>query len=239
MGANPKGSDSFLARKLADLEKHEVPSAQDFTNSWVRRGSVMSRDGDAMGGGFRAAAHQKVLGVAAHGTAVGDALRWLESLARQSAAHLRRIDPKGTSGVQTGGSTIFIGHGHAAAWRELKDFLRDRLEVPVSEYNTVSAAGVATAERLKELLDNAKFAFLIMTGEDEQADGAVRARQNVIQEIGLFQGRLGFGKAIILLEEGCAEFSNMAGLGVIPFPRGQLAAGFEEIRRVLEREGII
>ena len=62
---------------------------------------------------------------------------------------------------------------------------------------------------------------------------------NVVHEAGLFQGRLGFTKAIILLQEGCEEFSNIEGLGQIRFPKGNIQAVFEEIRRVLEREGLI
>jgi predicted nucleotide-binding protein len=38
-----------------------------------------------------------------------------------------------------------------------------------------------------------------MTAEDEQADGNHHARMNVIHEVGLFQGRLGFERAIVLL----------------------------------------
>jgi Predicted nucleotide-binding protein containing TIR-like domain len=70
---------------------------------------------------------------------------------------------------------------------------------------------------LAQLLDAAAFAFLIMTAEDERADGKLNARLNVVHEIGLFQGRRGFNRAIILLEEGCEEFSNIHGLGHIPF----------------------
>ena len=62
---------------------------------------------------------------------------------------------------------------------------------------------------------------------------------NVVHEAGLFQGRLGFEKAIILLEQGCEEFSNIHGLGQIRFQRGFIKSAFEEIRRVLEREAII
>ena len=62
---------------------------------------------------------------------------------------------------------------------------------------------------------------------------------NVVHEAGLFQGRLGFTKAIVLLEEGCEEFSNIQGLGQIRFPKGNIAAAFEEIRRVLEREDLL
>jgi predicted nucleotide-binding protein len=46
------------------------------------------------------------------------------------------------------------------------------------------------------------------------------ARMNMIHEVGLYQGRLGFTRAIVMLEEGCNESSNTAGLGQIRFPRG-------------------
>ena len=134
---------------------------------------------------------------------------------------------------------IFIGHGHSLVWLLLKDFIKDTLKLPYEEFNRVSAAGEFTGDRLKKMLDESCMAFLIMTGEDEQTDGSLHARENVIHEAGLFQGRLGFNRAIILLEDGCQEFSNIHGLGHIPFPKGNIKAAFEEIRRVLKRESII
>lgn len=134
---------------------------------------------------------------------------------------------------------IFIGHGHSLVWRELKDFIEGTLGLPYEEFNRVSTAGQFTGNRLKEMLDESRMAFLIMTGEDEQADGSLHARENVIHEAGLFQGRLGFERAIILLEEGCQDFSNIHGLIHIPFPKGKIGAAFEEIRRVLQRESIL
>lgn len=137
------------------------------------------------------------------------------------------------------GTKIFIGHGRASAWRELKDFIHDRLGLPWDEFNRVPVAGVANIARLSEMLDDAAIALLVMTAEDELADGAVQARTNVVHEAGLFQGRLGFTKAIVLLEEGCNEFSNIHGLGQIRFPKGNIGAKFEEVRRVLEREALV
>ena len=89
------------------------------------------------------------------------------------------------------------------------------------------------------MLDSASFAFLVMTGEDEQLDGELRPRENVVHESGLFQGRLGFRRAIVLLEDGCEKFSNNAGLGHINFPKGNIRAAFEDVRKVLQREGIL
>jgi len=137
------------------------------------------------------------------------------------------------------GERIFIGHGRSLVWLQLKDFLFDRLNLKCDEFNRESVAGIATSERLKLMLDQAAFAFLVMTGEDKHADSSVHARENVIHEIGLFQGRLGMHKAIVLIEDGCAEFSNISGLTYLPFPKGHIGATFEDIRRVLERENTI
>jgi predicted nucleotide-binding protein len=87
-------------------------------------------------------------------------------------------------------------------WRELKDFVHDRLHLEWDEFNRVSPAGITTAARLLKMLDDAGFAFLVLTGEDELKEGQLQARMNVVHEAGLFQGRLGFEKAIVLLEEG-------------------------------------
>ena len=134
---------------------------------------------------------------------------------------------------------IFIGHGGSDIWKVLRDFVVDTLELEYEEFNRVSAAGEFTGNRLEEMLNKSCMAFLIMTGEDEQADGSLHARENVIHEVGLFQGRLGFKRAIILLEEGCQEFSNIHGLGQIRFPKGDMRAAFEGILKVLKRESIM
>jgi len=42
-----------------------------------------------------------------------------------------------------------------------------------------------------------------LTAEDEIAEGAQQAHMGVIHEVGLFLGRLGFNKAIVVLEENC------------------------------------
>jgi hypothetical protein len=137
------------------------------------------------------------------------------------------------------GRRVFIGHGHSPLWRELKDFIADRLGLPWDEFNREEVAGYTTSERLQTMLSQAAFAFLIMTAEEEHRDATVHARPNVIHEIGLFQGRLGLQRAIVLLEDGCSEFSNIRGLTYIGFPQGDISARFDNIRRVLEREKLI
>jgi len=139
----------------------------------------------------------------------------------------------------SGKNRVFVGHGRSEAWRVLKDFLKDRLNLEWDEFNREATAGIHTIDRLKTMLSDSCFAFLVMTAEDERSDGAKTARANVIHEVGLFQGRLGFERAIVLLEHGCEEFSNIAGLSQIRFSKDNIQAVFEDIRRVLEREQII
>lgn len=122
---------------------------------------------------------------------------------------------------------IFIGHGGSLVWHQLRDFLQNRLNLPCEEFNREPTAGRQTIERLQEMLDNSIFAFLVMTAEEEHADMTLHPKENVIHEAGLFQAKLGFHRAIILLEEGCAEFSNIQGLTQIRFPKGNIMAKSE------------
>jgi predicted nucleotide-binding protein len=234
-----RSKDPFLEKKLQQIEELKAPPPGIMADALRPHGQVWSRDSTALSEGVGLAPHQFLLAVSYSVGVTEESLRVLEQVARLAAAHLQRLNPKGNIGVQTGGAITFIGHGRSLVWRELKDFLKETLGLGVSEFNSVSAAGVATVDRLQEMLDAAEFAFIIMTGEDEQADGQLHARQNVIHEAGLFQGRLGFGKAIILVEDGCADFSNIHGLGVIQFSKGKISSCFEDVRRVLAREKVV
>ncbi len=137
------------------------------------------------------------------------------------------------------GKSVFLGHGQSPAWLDLRSYIQDTLQRECIEYNMSPTAGITTAERLGDMLDASCFAFLIATAEDMHKDGTAHARENVIHETGLFQGRLGYRRAIVMLEHGCEEFSNIRGLGQIRFPTGKIADAFDEVRATLKREGIL
>ena len=104
------------------------------------------------------------------------------------------------------------------------------------EFKRVPVAGVTNVARLSRMLDEAAIAFLIMTAEDEQADGKIHARMNVVHEVGLFQGRLGFNRAIVLLENKVEEFSNIHGIQQIRFDKGNIRSTFGDVLATLNRE---
>jgi predicted nucleotide-binding protein len=132
--------------------------------------------------------------------------------------------------------TIFIGHGGDPQWRDLKDHLHEKHAFRVEAYEVGARAGHAIRDVLKDMLSKSSFAILVMTGEDLMIDGGVRARQNVVHEAGLFQGRLGFARAIVLLEEGVDEFSNIHGIDQIRFDKGRIKETFGEVLATIRRE---
>jgi len=229
--------DPFIKGLKEQTENEQIVSESDFFDPYVPS-KFRTADLVALDQGIRVPAHLSVSWEVLSLQDPADKCEDLADIARRAAAHLRRVE-KNVRCSDMIGKNVFIGHGGSLLWRELKDFITERLKLPCDEFQRVSPAGKTTIDRLEEMLADAAIAFLIMTGEDEQADGKLHARLNVVHEAGLFQGRLGFTRAIVLLEEGCEQFSNIHGLGQIRFPKGNLKAAFEEVRQVLEREGVI
>ena len=236
--ASAVGEDKYLIQLLADLDRLQVLSPADVIEIWQPKGQIMTRDTVVIGQGTKIPPHLIIKAEVASIRQSFGICSKAAQIARKAASHLRRMSTNRLHDARIG-TNVFIGHGRASDWRELKDFVQDRLGLPWDEFNRVPVAGVTNQARLAEMLDAAAVALVVMTAEDEMAEGAVQARMNVIHEVGLFQGRLGFTRAIVLLENGCEEFSNIQGLGQIRFPTGNISATFEEIRRVLERESVI
>jgi hypothetical protein len=131
---------------------------------------------------------------------------------------------------------IFIGHGRSTAWRDLKDHLTDKHNYKIEAFETGARAGHTIRDILDEMLNKSSMALLVLTGEDETVSGGMSARQNVIHETGLFQGKLGFGRAIVLLEEGTSEFSNLHGIQQIRFSKNNIKESFGDVLATIKRE---
>jgi predicted nucleotide-binding protein len=150
-----------------------------------------------------------------------------------TALHQENSEPET---IQEKRFNIFIGHGHSCDWQQLRDHLRDLHQYNIVAFETGARAGHSIRDILEEMLDQSSLAFLVLTGEDETAEERFRARQNVIHETGLFQGRLGFSKAIVLLEKGVEEFSNNAGIQHISFAKGHIEGVFGDVVATIKRE---
>jgi predicted nucleotide-binding protein len=233
--------DEVVEDALKRSNKLKIATQDQLLRAQMPSGEFHSRDQMALSQGIISPPHLAYqAGLVAFGlpTATCDKL---SMLAERVANHLARKETtmQPGSAPSTVGGRVFIGHGGSRLWMELKIYIQDRLRLPCDDFNRESTAGVATSARLGTMLNSASFAFVVATAEDEQADGAMRARENVVHEAGLFQGKLGFTKAIVMLEDGCEEFTNIAGLGQIRFPKDAISACFHEVRDVLVREGLL
>ncbi len=132
--------------------------------------------------------------------------------------------------------TVFIGHGGSSQWRDLKDHLHEQHGYLIEAYEIGARAGHAIRDILADMLSSSSFAILVMTAEDETSEGNFRARQNVIHEIGLFQGKLGFSRAIVLVEEGTEVFSNLQGIQQLRYAKGNIKETYGDILATLRRE---
>jgi predicted nucleotide-binding protein len=131
---------------------------------------------------------------------------------------------------------VFIGHGRDQQWRDLKDHLQDQHGYDVEAYEVGARAGHGIRDILDAMLRRSSFAILVMTGEDEDAEGHLHARDNVIHEVGLFQGHVGWPRAVVLLESGTEEFSNIHGIQQIRFERGNIRSTYGDVLATLKRE---
>lgn len=236
--SNFTASDPFAEQIYDELSNLNLMDEHDYVKFLRPTSQIITRDMKATEGGLVPPAHIQVearlFTISSPFIMCGN----LAELIKKCLIHINNKKQLKTT-YNLVGKKIFIGHGKNLLWRELKDFLCDKLKLDYEEFNRIPIAGYTNIARLSEMLNNAKFAFLVMTAEDEKKDGNIQARMNVVHEAGLFQGRLGFEKSIILLEEGCEEFSNIHGLGQIRFPKAKISAIFEDVREVLTREAII
>lgn len=143
---------------------------------------------------------------------------------------------QGTEVVPAESPVVFIGHGRSSAWKDLRDHLRDQHDYRIECYESGARAGHSIRDILESMAEKSSFALLVMTGEDMDASGEMRARQNVIHEAGIFQGRLGFSRAIMLLEEDVVKFSNVDGVQYIPFSKGCIREAYGDVLATLRRE---
>lgn len=133
-------------------------------------------------------------------------------------------------------TTVFIGHGRNKQWEELKHHLQDKHHLQVVSYETGARAGHTIRDILDSMAEDSSMALLVLTGEDRTQEGAMRARQNVIHECGLFQGRLGFDRAVLLVEQGVELASNFDGVQQLRFKKGHISGVFGDVLATIRRE---
>lgn len=132
-------------------------------------------------------------------------------------------------------SNVFISHGHSELLKlKLKDFVQNRYGKTPVILSELASVGLTIVEKLEKASKSCKCAIILMTKDDETRDGGIRARQNVIHEIGFFQGKYGRKRVILLAESGVELFSNISGIVRVEFDKDHFEAIFEPLRIELD-----
>jgi|GEM_PF-785723 len=128
---------------------------------------------------------------------------------------------------------VFISHGRSPDWREVQSFIEKDINIQTLELAQEPNLGKTIIEKLTENSATCSSAVIIMTGDDVTNGDEARVRENVMHEIGFFQGSYGRKSVILLHEEGVNIPSNLSGAAYIPFPKGSISAAFHVLQREL------
>ena len=225
-------ADPYLQIRADDLNKLElVDDEKTIVNRHMPRMRQATRDPRAQASqAIEVPQHVRLLVAHAIVTGVADGAGRLKTWANDVLAYMEHAYPEDAKApeAQVPDITAFIGHGRDGSWKDLKDCLENRLGLRTEVFESGEAHTVS--QRLNDMLDASDVAFLVLTGEDVHADGTKHARQNVMHEVGLFQGRLTDERVVLLVEHDCVVPSN---------PPNEILAGSERIRMRLEHLGVV
>ena len=128
---------------------------------------------------------------------------------------------------------VFVTHGHSSDWREVQAFIEKDVGLLTIELAQEPNRGLTLIEKLLENSCRCDSAVIVMTGDDVANADEVRVRENVIHELGFFQGKYGRSKVVLLHEDGVNIPTNLAGVAYVPYPKGTIRAAFHVLQREL------
>ena len=118
---------------------------------------------------------------------------------------------------------IFLVHGHNEDLKNTVARSLEKLNFKIFALNEQTNTGKTIIEKIERYGKEVNFAVVSMTPDDEgrkkgKEDLNLRARQNVIFELGYFIGRLGRAKVVVLFspEIDIPEISDLSGVLYIP-----------------------
>lgn len=134
---------------------------------------------------------------------------------------------------------VFLVHDNSSYGPAVRQFVQKNCGLPVYEATVPEAGDPDFAAAMGKRLASCSLAICLLSARDTMSDGSRRVAQNIVHQAGIFQGRYGFGRVAILVEEDCDTFSNIAGLIRIDFSAGRVEGTFPELERMLRREGLL
>jgi predicted nucleotide-binding protein len=107
---------------------------------------------------------------------------------------------------------VFIIHGHDEEMKRNVQLFLNRGDLQDIVLHEQPDRNRTVIEKLIEKGSSADYVIALLSPDDVQEDGSMRARQNVILEIGFFIGKLGRDKVRLLRREGTVIPSDLQGI---------------------------
>jgi predicted nucleotide-binding protein len=128
---------------------------------------------------------------------------------------------------------VFITHGRSDDWRAVQAFIEKDVRLPTIELEQEPNLGRTIIEKLADSAAQCDSAVIVMTGDDVANEDESRVRENVMHEIGFFQGRYNRTGVVLMHEDGVNIPTNLSGVAYILFPNENIEAGFHVLQREL------
>jgi len=133
------------------------------------------------------------------------------------------ISPSSTKGPT--GDSVFIVHGHAGREHEVARCIDHLGLTSVILQERLHGGSSTLIEKLEREAGPCGYAIVIYTGDDEgrevgSSDLSLRARENVVLELGYFVGKLGRDKVTILHDTAVTVPTDFHGVGYYPLDAG-------------------
>jgi predicted nucleotide-binding protein len=123
------------------------------------------------------------------------------------------------------GNEIFLVHGQNEEFREKVARFLEKLDLSVTILHEKPNKGRTIIEKFSDY-SNVGFAVVLLTADDKGGpkdkpyeEQELRARQNVLLELGFFLGSLGRGKVCALCEDGVEIPSDYKGVAFVPLDK--------------------
>jgi predicted nucleotide-binding protein len=129
-----------------------------------------------------------------------------------SEVEISRPDIELQQAAITLNDTVFIIHGHDDAMKKAVQLFLTRANLKDIVLHEQPDKNRTVIEKLIEEGNSAAYVIALLSPDDIQKDGTVRARQNVVLEIGYFIGKLGREKVRILRKGEVVIPSDLQGI---------------------------
>jgi predicted nucleotide-binding protein len=171
-----------------------------------------------------------------------------EALSALFSGHAPKKSSKSANGVSsspTPNRRVFVVYGHDQQARTSLEAMLRRWQLEPVILDQVASEGQTIIEKLESAMDQPCFAVVLATPDDEghrrdkTNEKMLRARQNVVLELGMMLAKLGRNRVAILLKNSTEmeRPSDIQGLLYIPFENDPSDARVQ-LAKEMDKQGI-